>query len=91
MEIGNTVLYDSTMQELYNSLTDFTIDMRYVMNAEDCPAPNDGICLTFKRDTVYGWQIYLINNIEVNEGIYIRNWYQKNVPLGWKKINTLAI
>ena len=71
--IGNTVLYGSTMQELYNSLTNFTIDMRYVMGAEDCPAPNDGICLTFKRDTVYGWQIYLINNIEVNEGIYIRN------------------
>lgn len=77
--------------DIYNALGNNTIDFRYIMEAKDIPAPNDGVCITVKRSYQYGWQIYLINNINKNKGIYIRNWYQSDTCSEWYKIESVAI
>lgn len=74
------------MSSIYDSLPQFSIDIKYVIECGDAPVSNDGLCITFKRIQIYGWQIFLVNNIESNKAIFIRNWYGQNNPGGWKKI-----
>lgn len=75
------------MSSIYDSLPQFSIDIKYVIECGDAPVSNDGLCITFKRIQIYGWQIFLTNNIESNKVIFIRNWYGQNNPGGWKRIS----
>ena len=79
------------MVDVYDSLGNNVIDIRYIMGANDEPVPNDGVCISVKRAQLYGWQIYLVNNISKNKGIYIRNWYQSDTCTEWHKMESLAI
>lgn len=81
----------NSMVDIYNALSSNTIDFKYIMQADDEPVTNDGVCITVKHTQLYGWQIYLVNNMDKNKGIYIRNWYQSETCSAWYKINSIAI
>lgn len=43
------------MVDVYDSLGNNVIDIRYIMGANDEPVPNDGVCISVKRAQLYGW------------------------------------